>query len=177
MEFVNRLEASGGTNIDEALVKALGLFKDSNKPSMVVFLTDGEPTIGKTDIQGILNDAENANRHNARVFVFGVGNDVNTHLLDNLARKHRGVSDYILPEEKIEVKVSSFYRKKFDHAAPRSGFVLAIALILLYNASLFAGGQQNAFIAFLKVLLIFTSSIVSAATAASLYYTMKKVRK
>jgi Ca-activated chloride channel family protein len=40
-----------------------------------------------------------------------VGYDVNTHLLDRLAEEHRGVSEYVTPDENIEVQVSAFFRK------------------------------------------------------------------
>jgi Ca-activated chloride channel family protein len=46
-----------------------------------------------------------------RLFVFGVGDDVNTILLDTLAQDNRGVSQYVRPDEDIEVAVSSFYEK------------------------------------------------------------------
>jgi hypothetical protein len=47
----------------------------------------------------------------ARVFSFGIGTDVNTHLLDRIADETRAVSQYVLPNEDIEVKVSGFYTK------------------------------------------------------------------
>lgn len=111
LNFVDKLNAQGGTNINEALVSALKLMTDSKKPRMLVILTDGQPTVGVTDMNDILENIEEANREKARIFVFGVGNDVNSHLLDKIAEVHRGVSEYVLPKEDIEVKVSSFYRK------------------------------------------------------------------
>ena len=46
LEFVNGLDARGGTNISEAFEKALGMRKAGDRPFMVVFLTDGKPTLG-----------------------------------------------------------------------------------------------------------------------------------
>jgi len=111
VRFVEDFDADGGTNINEALSEALGMFRDSKRPQMVVFLTDGEPTEGITDMKEIIKNSEKANDRNARMFVFGVGHDVNTHLLDKLAEVHRGVSEYVDPDENLEVKVSSFYKK------------------------------------------------------------------
>jgi len=111
LEFVNEFQARGGTNINEALVSSLNMFTDSKRPQMVVFLTDGEPTVGITDMKDILKNVEAKNEAKARIFVFGVGDDVNSHLLDKIAETHRGVSEYVVPKENIEVKVSSFYRK------------------------------------------------------------------
>ncbi|HIE43267.1 MAG TPA: VWA domain-containing protein [Candidatus Omnitrophica bacterium] len=111
LDFVDKLKARGGTNINEALITVLKMFTDSKMPRMVVFLTDGQPTVGITGMNDILENLEDANKAKVRIFVFGVGNDVNSHLLDRIAEVHRGVSEYVLPKENIEVKVSSFYRK------------------------------------------------------------------
>jgi len=111
---VDQIEASGGTNIDGALRAALGsdFTAGSAKAKMVVFMTDGLPTVGVTDPQSILTDSIAATTKNkVRVFNFGVGNDVNTHLLDKLALQADGVSTYVSPREDIEVKVSDFYGK------------------------------------------------------------------
>jgi len=113
--FVNGLSSRGGTNIDEALKTAAGILtgrgRAGNRPGILVFLTDGEPTVGETNTKIILEGLESANRENARVFVFGVGEDVNTHLLDRISITHRGVSEYVGPHENISQIVSSFYDK------------------------------------------------------------------
>src|SRR6185436_2110831 len=51
------------------------------------------------------------NAKGARVFAFGVGNDVNTRLLDRLAEELRGARDYVAESENIEEKVSNLYGK------------------------------------------------------------------
>ncbi|UCB45359.1 MAG: VWA domain-containing protein [Spirochaetota bacterium] len=113
IEFVGHLRARGGTNIHDALMTALSMFKDTaaSRPQMIVFLTDGEPTVGETDSKNIILKLRDMNNMNVRMFVFGVGNDVNTHLLDRISIEHRGVSEYVTPGENIELKVSSFYTK------------------------------------------------------------------
>ena len=111
---VDGLEASGGTNIDGALQAALGNdFSDGPaKSRMVVFMTDGLPTVGTSDIQSILKNVQSANQKSrVHIFNFGVGNDVNTHLLDKMAADFDGVSSYVAPREDIEIKVSDFFSK------------------------------------------------------------------
>jgi Ca-activated chloride channel family protein len=110
-EWVRRLEATGGTNIDQALATAFGLFDDASRPKFLVFLTDGEPTVGEEDPAVLLAHAQAANRAGARVFTFGVGYDVNTFLLDRLSQDHHGTTVYVQPGEDLEAKLSSFYRK------------------------------------------------------------------
>lgn len=111
LTFVDRCEANGGTNINDALLTGLQQIEDRGRASFVIFLTDGLPTVGETDINNILKNVKGANRSATRVFVFGVGYDVNTRLLDRLAQDNHATSDYVRPSEDIEVKVSSFYKK------------------------------------------------------------------
>ena len=111
MGFIENLEAVGGTNINEALLMALKEKPDAQRPMMIVFLTDGIPTVGETDVSPIAKNIQKANEKKARLFVFGVGYDVNTMLLDKLSDTNFGVSQYVLPEENIEVAISSFYTK------------------------------------------------------------------
>ncbi len=114
-EFVRNLHAIGGTDIHGALQKALSLRPSgSERTSLVIFLTDGLPTVGETDNDKIVATARDASAGNTRVFCFGIGNDVNTHLLDRLTETTRAASAYVLPEEDLEVKVSNFYAKVKD---------------------------------------------------------------
>ncbi len=105
------IEAMGGTNINDALVRALGMMRGDERAEMVVFLTDGKPTIGETHTEKILDEVLRANGAAARIFVFGVGHEVNTHLLDRISSEHGGTSTYVKPGEDIEMAVSSFYTK------------------------------------------------------------------
>jgi Ca-activated chloride channel family protein len=111
LDFVEGTRAEGGTNINDALARGLGEIGHGGRTSFIIFLTDGLPTVGETDIQTILENVERANRSETRLFVFGVGYDVNTRLLDRLAGDHHGASDYVHPTEDIEVKVSNFFTK------------------------------------------------------------------
>jgi Ca-activated chloride channel family protein len=109
--WVAGIEAQGGTNIDDALSLAFSVFEEDARPRFLIFLTDGEPTVGEVDPVTIAEHAVDANATDARVFVFGVGNDVNTVLLDQLAQENRGTTTYVLPGENLEVSLSTFYRK------------------------------------------------------------------
>lgn len=111
VEFASRLAAKGGTNLCDAVRASLAVTASEERPFMIVVLTDGLPTVGVTDDKEILRIVAKANERRARVFAFGIGHDVNTHLLDELSQENRGLVDYVAPEEDIEVKVSSFYDK------------------------------------------------------------------
>ncbi len=107
--YVNMLEAGGGTNIHEALVAALNQLKGDDYLNMVLFMTDGIATVGVTENEEILKEVQTRNALAARIFAFGVGFDVNTHLLDLLGSQNRGTSAYVKPGEDIEAEVSAFY--------------------------------------------------------------------
>ena len=109
--FVESCEAEGGTNINDALLTGLRQIGSESKASFVIFLTDGLPTVGVTDIKNILQNVKDDNKSQVRIFVFGVGYDVNAHFLDKLAQDNHATSDYVSPDEDIEVKVSGFYKK------------------------------------------------------------------
>jgi Ca-activated chloride channel homolog len=109
--FVDGLFAGGSTNIDAALSTALAQLKDSSRASFVIFLTDGLPTAGETNEAKIVAAAQAHNSVRARVFAFGVGYDVNSRLLDKLARENFGQSEYVRPSENIEARVSKFYAR------------------------------------------------------------------
>ncbi len=110
-EFIKGLDARGGTDLNGALLKALSLKKDNKRPYLVVFLTDGLPTIGVTDPADILRDLTANNKAGTRVFVWGVGHELNAQLLDQIAAKTHATTQYVKPGEDIEVKVSSFFDK------------------------------------------------------------------
>jgi len=111
LAFVEGLYAGGSTNIDGALKRALGMLADSKRPTYMLFLTDGLPTTGETSESAIVKNSQEANDVRARVFAFGVGYDVNSRLLDKLARENFGLSQYVRPNEDIEASVSALYRK------------------------------------------------------------------
>jgi len=138
-EFIKELKPIGGTAIDEALQKALALRNppltpprrgterasdvessppregsgvgSSDRPFVIIFLTDGRPTIGTTDEDQIVSNVKRHNEGRTHVFCFGIGTDVNTHLLDKITEETRAVGQYVLPEEDLEVKVSNFFSK------------------------------------------------------------------
>lgn len=109
--FVAGLEAIGGTAIDEALVRGLHDGEGrGERPHLVVFITDGHPTVGETDEGTIASDAKKAN-HGSRVFTFGVGEDLNARLLDRVAQEGAGTSDFARDGRDLEVKIGAFYDK------------------------------------------------------------------
>jgi Ca-activated chloride channel family protein len=111
LKFVDGIEDLGGTNINDALLAALSRTRAGDRPSYILFLTDGLPTVGTTETADILKNLQKANGPRSRIFVFGVGDDVNTELLDRISSDHRGASVYVGEGEDLEVALSGFYEK------------------------------------------------------------------
>ncbi len=109
--YLSGIRPIGGTNIDGALRAALKQPPMEAYLPMVLFLTDGLPTVGETSEVAIREAVEKHNTHNRRVFTFGVGNDVNTPLLDRIAEASRGTSTFVLPDEDVELKVARTFRQ------------------------------------------------------------------
>lgn len=109
--FINDLQAIGGTNIEEAFNLAFKNYQQSSRTHFVVFLTDGKPTIGEMNEDKLVKRILNSNKTNSRIFTFGVGNEINTHLLDKLTDATKAWRTYVSDEEDIEIKVSNFYDK------------------------------------------------------------------
>lgn len=110
-EFVGKLTPTGGTNINDSLIAAVKQFEKSDRPKMIVFMTDGLPTVGEANAEKIIANFQKAKNVDVRIFPFGFGYDVNTVLLDKLGSENSGISDYVQPKEDLEIKVSNFFAR------------------------------------------------------------------
>jgi Ca-activated chloride channel homolog len=109
--YLKGIHPRGGTNIHDALLEALRQKPIADTLPIILFLTDGIPTIGQTKEKEIRLLADEHNPYKRRVFTFGVGADVNAPLLDKIAQLTRARGTYVLPNEDVEVKVSEVYKR------------------------------------------------------------------
>jgi Ca-activated chloride channel family protein len=116
--FVEEFKAIGGTAIDDAIQAGMASIPNAEdrkgRSPFLIFMTDGLPTIGVTEVDRILGSAQKAAPPDLRFFSFGVGSDVNTLLLDKLSADNRGAADYISQDEDLETKIAGFYVKIAD---------------------------------------------------------------
>ncbi len=109
LDFIDTLRARGNTNISGALERALEDPTASDRPHSIIFVTDGLPTAGDTDVSTIVDSARvGVSDRDRRIFSFGVGYDVNTRLLDGMARRGRGEAGYVRPDEDMSDIVGEF---------------------------------------------------------------------
>lgn len=109
--YLDAIRPHGGTNIHDALLEALRAPVMPGTLPLVLFLTDGVPTVGPTGERELNSLVAAGNAHSRRVFCFGVGNDVNVPLLDRIAETTRAMTTYVLPDEDVEVKVARTFAR------------------------------------------------------------------
>ena len=110
-DYLKAMKARGGTNIHDALLEALRPNPMTGYLPIVLFLTDGLPTVGQTSEKSIREMAMKGNRFERRIFTFGVGTDVNTPLLEKVAFETRATSTFVLPQEDVELKVAHVFKR------------------------------------------------------------------
>jgi len=111
-KYIEGITANGGTNLHEALRIALEQ-KPTNSDMLpiVLFMTDGLPTVGQTSEVSIRELAIKSNPYKRRVFTVGVGVDLNAPLLDKIAEGSRAKAEYILPGEDVEAKIAKVFKR------------------------------------------------------------------
>lgn len=144
-QFMESLAAGGSTDINRALLETLAQV-DETRPAVLVFLTDGLPTVGEVDAQRIIANVRQETGKNVQIFSFGVGDDVNTVLLDTISQENQGASTYVRPFEAIDEIVSGFYQRiatpVLSSLAVDFGDVRAEDLYPYPLPDLFAGSQM-----------------------------------
>ena len=99
--YIDELDAQGSTNISGALDEALSSPVQPGRLPIILFLTDGQPTVGERDASVIASSVAKR-RGSRRVFTFGVGADLNVSLIEQLALEGRGTASFVRPEESVE---------------------------------------------------------------------------
>ncbi len=149
-KFVKDLRPAGGTAIYEALEKTLkqaDASANKDNQTLIVFLTDGEATVGPTSNNDINAMVKKNLTDNVRIFCFGIGYSINTHLLDTLAEYSGTQTTYVTPNENLELKVTSFYQQiRFPSLANLTlsceGAVKLLEIFPNTLPDLFAGSTQ-----------------------------------
>uniref|UniRef100_A0A8C3YRF8 Inter-alpha-trypsin inhibitor heavy chain 5 n=1 Tax=Catagonus wagneri TaxID=51154 RepID=A0A8C3YRF8_9CETA len=98
--YIHHLSPSGGTDINGALQRGIALLNDyvarhrleDRSVSLVVFLTDGKPTVGETHTLKILNNTREAAGGRVCIFTVGIGDDVDFRLLERLSLENCGLT-------------------------------------------------------------------------------------
>ncbi|CAN0060470.1 unnamed protein product [Lampetra planeri] len=116
-KYVQGLQAEGGTNINEAVLRAVEMLCSAKlhgslperSTSILVLLTDGDPTVGVIDLAEISANVKAATAGNFSLFALGFGFDVDYDFLERLALENRGIARRILVDNKADSQLKGFY--------------------------------------------------------------------
>lgn len=100
-------QASGGTNMEAGVVRALDMAGDPEALRMLVLLTDGYIGVEQAFFQTVSEHL----KPNDRIFGLGIGSSVNRHLIDGLAHHGRGAALYQLEDTPMEETIATLYRR------------------------------------------------------------------
>ncbi|XP_047597876.1 inter-alpha-trypsin inhibitor heavy chain H5 isoform X1 [Lutra lutra] len=115
--YIHHMSPTGGTDINGALQRGIKLLNDyvahndieDRSVSLIVFLTDGKPTVGETHTLKILNNTKEAARGQVCIFTIGIGNDVDFMLLEKLSLENCGLTRRVLEEDDAGSQLIGFY--------------------------------------------------------------------
>jgi Ca-activated chloride channel homolog len=115
--YLDALEAQGSTNIEGALREAVRPAVTSGRLPLVLFMTDGEATVGEKradQLANLVSDASTRSGPQRRIFTFGLGSDVNVSLLEQLSLEGRGTAEFVRPDESVERMVGIVANRLVD---------------------------------------------------------------
>ncbi|XP_052059427.1 inter-alpha-trypsin inhibitor heavy chain H3-like [Mytilus californianus] len=110
--FIDPITARGGTNINSAVtdgIKLLTKHLDTNKSSIVMFLTDGRPTSGEVQRSNILKNVKTENEARLSIFSLGFGNNVDFNFLKQMSAQNNGFSRRIYEDSDASLQIKGLY--------------------------------------------------------------------
>ncbi|PKK20425.1 inter-alpha-trypsin inhibitor heavy chain family, member 4, transcript variant X3 [Columba livia] len=114
--FMRTLSASGGTDINRALLTAVSLLDKAEKlpersVSMIILLTDGQPTSGENNVEVIQENIQNAINGKYALFCLGFGFDVSYKFLEKMALSNGGIARRIYENSDAALQLQGFYQE------------------------------------------------------------------
>uniref|UniRef100_A0AAR2JLM1 Inter-alpha-trypsin inhibitor heavy chain H3 n=1 Tax=Pygocentrus nattereri TaxID=42514 RepID=A0AAR2JLM1_PYGNA len=118
-EFVKTITARHMTDINGAVLHAVDMLtaakKNSSLPdhsaSMIILLTDGDPTSGEQHLPQIQENVRNAIGGNMSLFCLGFGYDVDYTFLDVMAKQNDGLARRIYEASDAALQLQGFYEE------------------------------------------------------------------
>jgi hypothetical protein len=111
-DFLDRMVTGGTTNYDLAFTEGLdrlNRFGSDRRTPVVVFITDGAPTIGTRDNNTLIEKIQQANGPVGAQFVlFGISSETDHQLLSEIANEMGGANIRINTTEQIEGAISNY---------------------------------------------------------------------
>ncbi|XP_075288448.1 inter-alpha-trypsin inhibitor heavy chain H4 isoform X1 [Opisthocomus hoazin] len=114
--FVQTLAASGGTDINRALLTAMSVLDKAERlpersVSMIILLTDGQPTSGEINVETIQGNIQKAVNGKYALFCLGFGFDVSYKFLEKMALSNGGIARRIYENADAALQLQGFYQE------------------------------------------------------------------
>jgi uncharacterized protein YegL len=112
-DFIDSQIADGGTNINDAVLTGLDMLIKTlteGRTPIIVFMTDGQPTVGEINKEKILDNIREKNTIGAKIFVFGLGQGIDRDFLTNIGEQNSGGAVFIEDSEDISYAMSRYYQ-------------------------------------------------------------------
>ncbi|XP_052465329.1 inter-alpha-trypsin inhibitor heavy chain H3 isoform X1 [Carassius gibelio] len=112
--FVKRINSGGSTDINDAVLKAVDMinnYPQEGSASILILLTDGDPTTGETDPAKILENVKKAISGKFPLYSLGFGFDVNFEFLKKLSLENNGVGRRIYEDSDADLQLQGFYEE------------------------------------------------------------------
>ncbi|XP_064013077.1 inter-alpha-trypsin inhibitor heavy chain H4-like [Pogoniulus pusillus] len=114
--FVQTISASGGTDINRALLTAVSMLDKAERlpeksVSMIILLTDGQSTSGETNMGVIQENIQQAVNGKYALFCLGFGFDVSYKFLEKMALSNGGLARRIYENADADLQLQDFYQE------------------------------------------------------------------
>uniref|UniRef100_A0AAY4E327 Inter-alpha-trypsin inhibitor heavy chain 2 n=1 Tax=Denticeps clupeoides TaxID=299321 RepID=A0AAY4E327_9TELE len=115
--YIKNIKPNGGTNINEALLRAVQMLLkasiqgliDPRSVSMIILVSDGDPTVGEIKLSSIQKNVKRLMREEFSLFSLGIGFDVDYDFLERLALDNRGMAQRIYANHDAAEQLKTFY--------------------------------------------------------------------
>jgi uncharacterized protein YegL len=108
--YINGTSAGGSTNINDALLRGLEMIETYEcRAPIIIFLTDGLPTSGITNIEDIRRNIKHANSYDTAIFSLGFGSNVDFDFLSALSLENFGYALRIYEGKDAAFQITDFY--------------------------------------------------------------------
>ncbi|XP_067437287.1 inter-alpha-trypsin inhibitor heavy chain H2 [Thunnus thynnus] len=114
--YIQSIKPNGGTNINEALMRAVQMLVrasnqglDSRSVSMIILVSDGDPTVGEIKLSTIQKNVKRVMREEFSLFSLGIGFDVDYDFLERIANENRGMAQRIYANHDAAEQLRMFY--------------------------------------------------------------------
>ncbi|CAM5083641.1 unnamed protein product [Natator depressus] len=118
-KYIQEIHPNGGTNINEALLRAIFILKeasnlgmlDPNSVSMIILVSDGDPTVGELKLTKIQKNVKQNIPEDVSLFSLGIGFDVDYDFLERLAHENHGMAQRIFGNQETSSQMKKFYNQ------------------------------------------------------------------